>query len=229
MKDSVIAIDGPAASGKSSAAGLVAEKLKIPYINTGNMYRAITFTAMQKGFQPGIINQDTLIEEILQNTTLEYVEDSEGKLKLELNGKQVEAEIRTPEVAKHVSLIAAIPEVRAWLIENQRKFADKGMIVMEGRDIGTVVFPNARFKFFLTAFPEVRAERRLNQDGETTEEATVQSVAAEIAQRDKMDMTRKVAPLREAEDAVHIDSSNMTLTEVVDFIIDKIKKEIRNA
>jgi cytidylate kinase len=185
MKDSVIAIDGPAASGKSSAAGLVAEKLKIPYINTGNMYRAITFTAMQKGFQPGIINQDTLIEEILQNTTLEYVEDSEGKLKLELNGKQVEAEIRTPEVAKHVSLIAAIPEVRAWLIKNQRKFADKGMIVMEGRDIGTVVFPNARFKFFLTASPEVRAERRLNQDGETTEEATVQSVAAEIAQRDK--------------------------------------------
>jgi cytidylate kinase len=184
---------------------------------------------MQKGFQPGIINQDTLIEEILHNTTLEYVEDSEGKLKLELNGKQVEAEIRTPEVAKHVSLIAAIPEVRAWLIENQRKFADKGMIVMEGRDIGTVVFPNALFKFFLTASPEVRAERRLNQDGETTEEATVQSVAAEIAQRDKMDMTRKVAPLREAEDAVHIDSSNMTLTEVVDFIIDKIKKEINNA
>jgi len=223
MKESVIAIDGPAASGKSSVANLIAERLKIPYINTGNMYRAITLAAMQKGFNPEMHDQ-ALIEEVLQKTTLDYVEDQDGKLQLELNGKNVDKEIRSPDVANCVSTVAAIPAVRSWLIESQRKFASESMIVMEGRDIGTVVFPNARFKFFLTASPQVRAERRLSQDGETLEGATVASVADEIAKRDKMDMTRKVAPLREAEDAVHIDSSNMTLEEVLDFITEYIKK-----
>jgi cytidylate kinase len=224
MKDSVIAIDGPAASGKSSVANLLAEKLKIPYINTGNMYRAITLAAMQKGFCSGMDNHAPLINELLQQTTLNYVENENGKMQLELNGKNVDAEIRTPEVAKCVSSVAAIPAVRSWLVKSQRQFASENMIVMEGRDIGTVVFPDARFKFFLTASPKVRAERRLNQEGETARGATVESVANQIAKRDQMDMTRKIAPLREADDAVHIDSSNMTLDEVVDFITEHIKR-----
>ena len=229
MKDNVIAIDGPAASGKSSAANMLAERLEIPYINTGNMYRAVTLAAMRKGFTAQSDNQDGIIDEVLRNINLEYVRTEDKKLTLKLNSEDVGSAIRAPEVAGCVSAVAAIPTVREWLVERQRKFASEGMIVMEGRDIGTVVFPNARFKFFLTASPEVRAERRLNQDGETSEGATVASVAAEIAKRDKMDMTRKVAPLREADDAVHIDASNMTLEEVLDFMVGYIEKESDNA
>ena len=229
MKDNVIAIDGPAASGKSSAANMLAERLEIPYINTGNMYRAVTLAAMRKGFTPKSDNQSGIIDEVLRNINLEYVKTEDKRLTLKLNGEDVESAIRAPEVAGCVSAVAAIPAVREWLVERQRKFASEGMIVMEGRDIGTVVFPNAQFKFFLTASPEVRAERRLNQAGETSEGATVASVAAEIAKRDKMDMTRKVAPLREADDAVHIDASNMTLEEVLNFMIDYIEKESDHA
>ncbi len=223
MKDSVIAIDGPAASGKSSVAKLIAERLSIPYINTGNMYRAITYAAMHSGFslKP---DQEHIISDVLKKTKLKYVKNSNGILELKLNDKNIESEIRTPKVAKFVSFVAAIPEVRKWLVDSQREFASLGMIVMEGRDIGTVVFPNAQFKFFLTASPEVRAKRRLNQDGETPDGATVASVAKEIAERDKMDMTRAASPLKEADDATHIDSSNMTLEEVLNFIEDIVNK-----
>ena len=160
---------------------------------------------------------------------MEYVKNSDGLLELKLNGKNIESEIRAPEVAKCVSFIAAIPEVRQWLVDSQRKFTALGMIVMEGRDIGTVVFPDARFKFFLTASPEVRAKRRLNQDGETPDGATIASVAEEIAKRDKMDMTRAVSPLKKADDALHIDCSSMTLDEVLDLIAANIDKESVNA
>ena len=224
MKDNVIAIDGPAASGKSSAAGKIAERLGVPYINTGNMYRAVTYAAMQAGFEPGEEGSRELVLDLLKKIDLQYKRNSDGALELTLNGESVESEIRAPEVAKYVSFIAAVPEVREWLVASQRKFAGLGMIVMEGRDIGTVVFPNARFKFYLTASPEVRAMRRLNQDGETPDGATVASVAAEIAERDRMDMTRKISPLKPAEDAIHVDSSDMTLDEVLDVIEDIIKK-----
>ena len=223
MNESVIAIDGPAASGKSSVANLVAERLDIPYVNTGNMYRAITYAAMQQGFTLET-NEEDLLRRVLDQTSLDYVKGERGKLVLELNGQNVNSEIRKPEIAECVSLIAAIPEVREWLIERQRKFAKLGMVVMEGRDIGTVVFPNAEHKFFLTASPEVRARRRLDQEGESVKGATVDSVAAEIAKRDEMDMNRKVAPLKEAEDALHIDSSNMTLEEVLDTIIRHVNR-----
>ncbi len=223
MKDNVIAIDGPAASGKSSIAELVAERLNIPYINTGNMYRAVTYAAMQDGFTLKTADNQKLIQSVLGKISIDYVKNHNDKLILELNSKNVGSAIRAPRVAECVSSIAAIPIVREWLIERQRKFAELGLIVMEGRDIGTVVFPNAKYKFFLTASPEVRAERRLNQNGESTEGATVASVAEEIAKRDKMDMNRKVAPFREAEDAIHVDSSNMTLNSVLDFIIKHIK------
>ncbi len=222
-KDNVIAIDGPAASGKSSVADLVAERLNIPYVNTGNMYRAITYVAMQHGFSLQAVYKESLIPSVLQKTILDYVKGKNDKLVLKLNGKNVDSEIRSPEVAECVSSIAAIPKVREWLVERQRKFAELGLIVMEGRDIGTVVFPNAKYKFFLTASPEIRAKRRLGQDGESHKGATVASVAEEIAKRDQMDMNRKIAPLREAEDAIHIDSSNMNLESVLNTITTHIK------
>ena len=190
----VIAIDGPAASGKSTIANKVSEALNITYVNTGNMYRAVTYYAMQLGFSPDFVNAADIVDQALSDMELEYVRTTTGKLQLELNGKTVDQEIRTPEVAANVSAISAMPQVREWLVAKQRQFAKLGMIVMEGRDIGTVVFPNAKYKFFLTASPEVRAKRRLGQEGESLAGATVASVAAEIAKRDKMDMNRKIAP-----------------------------------
>lgn len=220
----VIAIDGPAASGKSTIASKVSEELKITYVNTGNMYRAVTLYAMQCGFTADTPEGQKIVDSALKNIKLEYVRTADGKLQLELNDQGVEQEIRAPEVAANVSIIAALPEVRKWLVAKQRQFAELGMIVMEGRDIGTVVFPNAKYKFFLTATPEVRAQRRLNQEGESLAGATVASVAAEIAKRDQMDMNRKIAPLRQAEDAVLIDNSDMTVDEIVKVITSRVEK-----
>ena len=220
--DNVIAIDGPAASGKSSIAERLAERLGIPYVNTGNMYRAVTLAAMKKGFSADAPDYG-ILRDVLKNISLDYVAGPDGKLVLKLDGSFVDSEIRQPEVAKCVSVVAAFPDVREWLVERQRKFAGTGMIVMEGRDIGTVVFPNAKYKFFLTATPEVRAVRRLKQEGESSEGATVASVAAEIAKRDEMDMNRKVSPLKKADDAILVDSSDMTIEQVLDFIVEHIE------
>ena len=217
----VIAIDGPAASGKSTIASCIAEALNITYVNTGNMYRAVTLFAMQRGFAPDSQEADKIVNKALNDMSLDYIRQN-GSLQLELNGKSVNQAIRTPEVARNVSIIAAMPEVRNWLVEKQRHFAKLGMIVMEGRDIGTVVFPNAKYKFFLTASPEVRAKRRLEQEGESLEGATVASVAKEIAKRDEMDMNREIAPLKQASDAILIDTSDMTVDAIVEFISKQI-------
>ena len=221
-KDNVIAIDGPAASGKSSIAALLADRLGIPYVNTGNMYRALTLAAIRNGFAENDRNPSAVLS-LLKEIKIDYNKDKNGCLQLKLNGEIVDTEIRTPEVSKLVSTVAALPEVREWLVARQRLFAEMGLIVMEGRDIGTVVFPNAKYKFFLTASPRVRAERRLAQSGETAENATIDSVAAEIAKRDEMDMKRKVAPLRQADDAIPVDSSSMSIDEVLEFIISRIE------
>ena len=215
----VIAIDGPAASGKSTIASKIAEVLNITYVNTGNMYRAITLFVMQRGFNPNAKDADQIVSCALNEITLDYIR-KDGSL--ELNGESVNQAIRTPDVAKNVSFIAAMPIVRNWLVDKQRQFAKLGMIVMEGRDIGTVIFPNAKYKFFLTASPEVRAQRRLEQEGESLASDTIATVAAEIAKRDEMDMNRAVAPLKQADDAMLIDTSDMTVDEIVDYITNKI-------
>ncbi|NOY75097.1 MAG: (d)CMP kinase [Kiritimatiellaeota bacterium] len=226
-KANVIAIDGPAASGKSSVAAAVAERLNIPYVNTGNMYRAVALAAMSEGYETADSETKRLeiLSSVLKNIKLEYVE-SEGILRLLLDGENVEAAIRTPDVAEQVSAIAAVPEVRSWLVDLQRKFAELGLIVMEGRDIGTIVFPNADYKFFLTASPEIRAKRRLEQSGETFDGATLESVAAKIAKRDEMDTSRAVAPLRKANDAVLIDSSDKSLEQVVELVVSNVEAGI---
>jgi len=221
MPDNVIAIDGPAASGKSTVAGRIAESLSIPYINTGNMYRAVTWFILDQGLNP---ESDGLnIQEILSRLELDYRRNSDRQYQLFINGFPAGNEIRDPDVTRYVSPVSAIPEVRYWLVERQQAYSSFGLIVMEGRDIGTVVFPGAKYKFFLTATPEVRARRRLAQDGETAAGSTVDSVAREIARRDKMDSNRVVAPLRKADDAIYIDSSDMTIEEVVDFIVSRMK------
>ena len=218
--ENVVAIDGPAASGKSTVAALAAERLGVAYVNTGNMYRAVTLAALRR-FGDDSFQADSAVE-ILDDINLEYADTGNGVVALRLNGEDVGAAIRSPEVAARVSEVAAVPEVRQWLVKRQRAFADKGMIVMEGRDIGTVVFPGAKYKFFLTASPEVRARRRLAQAGECRDGATVASVAKEIAERDKRDMERPVSPLKKADDAVLVDTSGMTVDGVVDFIVEKV-------
>ncbi len=208
MLANVIAIDGPAASGKSTAAKNLAKTLGIVYINTGSMYRAIAWKAAQKG----ISSKDSeAVEKMLQNTTLAYEQQTPSSpWDICIDGIFPGQKLRSPEIAQAASDVATMPAVRAFTLDIQRNMAKDKLIVMEGRDIGTVVFPNARYKFFLTASPRARAYRRLTQDGETPDGATLDSVAAEIAERDKQDSERTVAPLRQAEDAIYVDSSNCT-------------------
>ncbi|MFA6101626.1 MAG: (d)CMP kinase [Victivallaceae bacterium] len=222
MAENVIAIDGPAASGKSTIAGLLADRLGIPYINTGNMYRAVTYYAIQQGIGLSDCSEETL-SPVLKQIKLDYVKAASGQYEIMLNGEFPGAKIRTPEIASLVSPVAALPNVRAWLIDKQREFARLGRIVMEGRDIGTVIFPGAQYKFFLTASPEERARRRLAQDGESPDGATVESVAKAIAERDLLDSTRKTAPLKKAADAILIDTGGMSIEQVIEQILRYIK------
>ncbi len=224
MKQDVIAIDGPAAAGKSTVASKIAEKLGAHYVNTGNMYRAVTHSALRTGLKSPFDRKK--IKEMLENIDINYVTGTDGKLILTMDEKPAGTEIRAPEISRHVSEIAAMPEVRDWLVNRQRQFVSLGTIVMEGRDIGTVIFPDAKYKFFLTASPEVRAKRRLEQSGETADGATIASVAKEIAARDEMDSKRDIAPLRKADDAVLVDCSEMTADEVVDRIYAIVNKSM---
>ena len=221
MSTPVIAIDGPAASGKSTAARNLAAKLGIPYINTGSLYRAIAWKAARLGIST---RDEAAIRAMLADTSIRYAAPAPGaNPDIEIDGTFPGQELRAPEIAQGASNVATMPFVRAFTLQIQRDAAKTSLVVMEGRDIGTAVFPDAKYKFFLTASPRVRALRRLAQGGETPDNATVDSVAAEIAERDKQDMNRATAPLRQAEDAVVIDSSGMTAEDVLDAMIFCIK------
>ncbi len=223
-RSSVIAIDGPAASGKSTVASIVAQRLGARYINTGNMYRALTLAAIKRKIDLSKADSDE-IAEFLCRTSLDYSTDGTDE-RIILDGEDVRSDIRSPQVVALVSKMAAIEAVRKWLVEKQRQIAKKSCLaVMEGRDIGTVVFPDAKWKFFLTASPEIRAKRRIEQSGEIAKGATVASVAMEIAERDRMDMSRKVAPLTRAEDAVLIDTSDFSIGQVAEMIIKAVNSE----
>lgn len=208
-----IAIDGPAAAGKSTVAQRVAELVGGNYINTGDMYRCLTWKALDRGIHPE--TEPARVIALLDTTSLDHDLDENNRPRLLLDGQPVKrAAVRHPDIAAVVSYVARIPQVRNWLVQRQRATRKLGTVVMEGRDIGTVVFPSARFKFYLTASAEIRARRRLEQPGEVADDSGIQSVAREIARRDEIDRTRPCSPLRPAPDAVYIDSSAMTADQV---------------
>ena len=215
----IVAIDGPAGSGKSTSAKLVAQKLGYLYIDTGAMYRTITFLAIKNNV---LKNTDAIIE-IAKNSDID-LKFINGITHVSVDGNDVTDQIRLPEVNLNVSDISTIKEVRKILVEKQRKLArENSGVVMEGRDIGTVVFPDANVKIFLIASIEERARRRANEYEEKGVTISLEEVKANLEQRDKIDSTREVSPLTKAEDAIEVDTSNITIQQQVDIILEHVK------
>jgi len=211
-----IAIDGPAGAGKSTVARAVAQRLGLTYLDTGAMYRAIALAALRKGVN---LNEDVELARLAEQASLEIRNNGPDFQNLVfLDGRDVTEEIRLPEVSRNVSVVARCPQVRAILADRQRQTGRRGGVVMDGRDIGTNVMPEAEFKFFLTASLEERARRRQAELAAKGEEIGLAQMMAELAARDKIDSERECAPLRPAADALHIDTTEMTVEQVVQAI-----------
>ena len=222
-KGLVIAIDGFSSTGKSSISKVVADTLGLIHIDTGAMYRAITLFGL-RNFKDE--KQEIDLSKLLQNLneiSLEFRENS-GKLEIYLNGENVSKEIRTTEVSDNVSLIAKHPEVRARLVVLQRDIAEKQGVIMDGKDIGTVVLPNADYKFFLTASADERARRRFLELQSLGIETTIEEVKQNLIERDRIDSERDISPLKQAEDAILIYNTNLKKEETIDLILSYIKK-----
>jgi cytidylate kinase len=215
----IITIDGPAGSGKSTVSRALACLFGYAYLDTGAMYRAVGFKA---AFAKAAFDNAEEMAALLDDLDLQIL-PGEQEPRIILDQKDISFEIRTPEMGMMASLVSAQPIVRKKLTEIQRQMGQKGSVVAEGRDMGTVVFPQAKFKFYLDAAPEERARRRTEQLLEKDIPADYQDILTQIQQRDHDDSSRALAPLRPAEDAVIIDSSHMTIDEVINFIAEKIK------
>ena len=220
-KNLIVAIDGPAGSGKSTTAKIVAEKLDYLYIDTGAMYRAITFLAIRKKI---LGNQKKIIE--LAEASEIDLRFENGKTQIMVNNEDLTEMIRTVDVNKNVSDVSKIEDVRKVLVKKQREIGVSGRgIVMEGRDITTVVFPDADVKIFLTATLDERAIRRAKEYAENGIEIPVDNIKENLHQRDTIDSNRKVSPLRRVEDAVVVDTSYVTIDQQVKIILDEVKKK----
>ena len=226
-KGLIIAIDGPAASGKSTTAQLLAKKLGYLYIDTGAMYRACALKAKKMGID---INDEESIRNLLDFIDIQ-IENDNSKNRILLDGEDVSEDIRADDISSLASAISAIPAVRYKMVELQRKMGEKGSVILDGRDIGTFVFPDAEVKFFLTASPEIRAKRRwleLQQKGINKD---FSEVLADLVKRDNNDSQRALAPLKKAEDAIEIDTSNMTIEEQTEtlykIILSKLEEECK--
>ncbi|HEV8399666.1 MAG TPA: (d)CMP kinase [Gemmatimonadales bacterium] len=221
----VVAIDGPAASGKSSTAALVAEQLGWAHLDSGALYRALTLAALDNLDQPSW--SDQRIVALAEDLPVRLVLVG-GSFRPEVAGVDVEEAIRSERVTRHVSQIAAIPEVRTWVNARQREAAadHPSGVVVDGRDIGTVVFPDAPLKVFLTATPDERARRRLSQRGRAVADDDVRRESRALAARDEADSTRPVAPLKAAADAVLLDSTALTLDEQVRQVVELARRRV---
>ena len=207
MKRLSIAIDGPAGAGKSSVAKILAKEMGYTYLDTGAMYRALTYEALRRG-----LSDPAAIVRMAETLSL-CVSPGEETMRVFIGEEEVTDKLRTTEVSAAVSAVSAIPDIRTLMVDLQRKLSAAGGTVLDGRDIGTVVLPHADVKIFLTASPRTRAIRRYQEMAETNPGITVDEIEADIRERDYKDSTRETSPLREAEDAVHLDNSNLTLEE----------------
>lgn len=212
-----VAIDGPAGSGKSTVTRRVAEQLDCLYLDSGAMYRAVTLQSIRTGVAP--TNIPGLIR-LVQTCQIDFADN--GKIAL-LNGEDVSDAIRTPEINRVVSDISKIPELRQEIVKQQRRIGENSSIVAEGRDVTTVVFPNADHKFYLTASVEERARRRFAELKAKGIDCTLEGIQKEICARDTKDCSREHSPLRTAEDAIFVNSTDMTIDQVVDFVIERIR------
>ena len=219
----IIAIDGPAATGKSTSAKLVSQKLGFTYLDTGAMYRCVTLLVLRNNIE--IKNQDHLAS-LLKNFQLDIKKNGKDHLFL-LDGENVSKDIRSSDVTDNVSAVSALPVVRKKLVSIQRKIADNQDSVVEGRDIGTVVFPNADVKFFIVADTLVRAKRRQLDLKRLGEKKTIDSLIKEIRDRDNYDSQRKISPLTKAIDAIEVNTTNTTIDEQVNFMVNKVKLLIK--
>lgn len=222
MKKLIVAIDGPAGAGKSTVAKRLAKELGYTYMDTGAMYRAFAWKARQGGVD---LEDEEKLREVLRRTNVELL-DWEGTPRVLLDGRDVTSEIRTPELSQWASKISALAPVRERMVELQRAMGARGGMVVEGRDIGTVVFPQAEVKIFLTAGPEERAKRRFAELQSQGKQVSLDETMEEMKERDRRDQERALAPLRRAEDAVAIDSTAYGVDEVMERIMREIKNKM---
>lgn len=228
MKKITIAIDGFSSTGKSTLAKSLAKSLSYVYIDTGAMYRAVTLHAMRKGLiKKDYFNKEELIES-LPSIDLHFEYNPEkGFAEVFLNQENVEGVIRSLEVSQFVSQIAEIPEVRRKLVDQQQNLGKSKGVVMDGRDIGTVVFPDAELKIFMTASPEIRAQRRYDELSAKDPNVTYEAVFNNVVERDKIDTTRADSPLVMASDAIEVDNSNLTIEEQFDLILELARERVK--
>lgn len=225
MKKITIAIDGHSSCGKSTMAKDLARRIGYVHIDTGAMYRAVTLFAMRHNFiANGQVDAAKLQEEMGNIHISLRLNPETQRPDTYLNGECVEREIRTMEVSRHVSLIAALPFVRSAMVEMQREMGKEKGVVMDGRDIGTVVFPHAELKIFVTASAEVRAQRRYDELTAKGEKCNYEEILENVKERDHIDSTRETSPLRQAEDAIVLDNTHMTIPEQENWLMEEYKK-----
>ena len=219
-----VAIDGPASSGKSTISKLISKETNFLYLDTGAMYRATTLAFLRNHIS---VDDEKAIEELLENLDISFKNTEDGQLVF-LNGEDVTREIRDLEVTRNVSEVSAIKAVRVKLVQMQREIAENHSIIMDGRDIGTVVLPNAELKIFLVASVKERALRRYRENQEKGIELSLEKLEEEIAHRDFLDSTRKESPLKKADDAIEIDTTSLSIQEVVSKITNLIQEKLTN-
>lgn len=219
-KNVAIAIDGPAAAGKSTVAKLVAKKLSYLYIDTGAMYRSLTYFALRESIS--LEDQDGLVD-LLERLTIDFRPSKEGQSVI-VNGEDITEDIRTEEVSNHVSYVAKHERVREIMVKRQQGLAKSSNVVMDGRDIGTHVLPHAPIKFFLIASVEERAKRRYAENIKKGFKTSLNDLKREIEKRDQLDMEREVAPLVKAKDAIEVDTTSMSIEDVIAYMLGVIKE-----
>ena len=216
MENLVIAIDGPAGAGKSTISKLIAKNLGINYIDTGAMYRAITYKCIKEDID---VNDIQRVVDLCSRTDVDFVDNY-----IYLDGQRLNEEIRTLQVSSRVSDVAKIPQVREFLLEKQREIGKRSDVILDGRDVGTHIFPDATYKFFLNASAQERGRRRYQELIDKGQSVVLEEIIEDIKKRDYIDSTREVAPLVKADDAIEVDTTSMTIDQVVTYISDMVRR-----